>query len=400
MGLVTAFATSVFFHYNPPPRANIEALLVVGITALVMITVDIALFKVHKRASTGLDWSHFKFNPVRSAIKLGGLGLTLGALALAYYTFPIYHNDFYKTAWDGLGPYIPLVLSFAVIYIVIIDGAMTEPHDSYYNVGLIATGQWKKADTKFLGPHCRNWIIKGFFVPLMTVFLTKNMLNFRGNLTGMWFDDFVSFTFFALTLLFTIDIIFAMCGYIFALRLIDTHERSSEPTMLGWVVALICYPPFNLLFQDNYTVFSSEDTWRKIFADIPILYGIFGTIIVGLIFIYVWATVAFGNRFSNLSHRGIITSGPYRFTKHPAYIAKNIAWWFMGVPFIAFVSIDDCIRATIMLLIMNWIYYMRAYTEERHLARDPVYRDYQEWILKNGIFRWVPWKLAPKPLPL
>ena len=50
--------------------------------------------------------------------------------------------------------------------------------------------------------------------------------------------------------------------------------------------------------------------------------------------VYGWAALSFGIRFSNLTHRGIITSGPYRFTKHPAYVAKNISWWLISIPFL------------------------------------------------------------------
>ena len=50
---------------------------------------------------------------------------------------------------------------------------------------------------------------------------------------------------------------------------------------------------------------------------------IWGAILVVLTGIYAWATMAFGLRFSNLTHRGILTHGPYAFTKHPAYMSKN-----------------------------------------------------------------------------
>jgi protein-S-isoprenylcysteine O-methyltransferase Ste14 len=43
--------------------------------------------------------------------------------------------------------------------------------------------------------------------------------------------------------------------------------------------------------------------------------------------IYAWATVAFGLRFSNLTYRGVLTNGPYAFTRHPAYLSKNAFWW-------------------------------------------------------------------------
>ena len=43
-------------------------------------------------------------------------------------------------------------------------------------------------------------------------------------------------------------------------------------------------------------------------------------------------------RFSNLTHRGIITNGPYRYSKHPAYLAKNLSWWLVSMPFMITVS--------------------------------------------------------------
>ena len=48
--------------------------------------------------------------------------------------------------------------------------------------------------------------------------------------------------------------------------------------------------------------------------------------------IYAWATVAFGMRFSNLTYRGILTHGPYRWTRHPAYLSKNLFWWCRRCP--------------------------------------------------------------------
>src|SRR5258708_5983980 len=96
--------------------------------------------------------------------------------------------------------------------------------------------------------------------------------------------------------------------------------------------------------------------------------------------IYVWSTCSFGVRFSNLTNRGIITEGPYRYFKHPAYLSKNIAWWMMSVPFISQHNILDAIRACICLLLTNLIYGIRAWTEERHLLRDPAYQTYYAWM--------------------
>ncbi len=93
--------------------------------------------------------------------------------------------------------------------------------------------------------------------------------------------------------------------------------------------------------------------------------------IIALTVIYALCTVSFGLRFSNLTHRGIITDGPYRFTKHPAYLAKNLSWWLISVPFVSEQGWGAALRNCMLLALLNLIYYARARTEERHLSRDP-----------------------------
>ena len=103
--------------------------------------------------------------------------------------------------------------------------------------------------------------------------------------------------------------------------------------------------------------------------------------------IYAWATVAFGIRFSNLTYRGVITNGPYRYTRHPAYLSKNMFWWFCYMPFLVTSdTLTDAIRNTVFLGCVSAIYYWRARTEEAHLlAEDPRYREYYDWMDENGV---------------
>ncbi|MFK9985585.1 DUF1295 domain-containing protein, partial [Escherichia coli] len=75
-----------------------------------------------------------------------------------------------------------------------------------------------------------------------------------------------------------------------------------------------------------------SDGWSVWFAGHPVVLVAIGTVLVGLTAIYAWATVAFGFRFSNLTHRGILTHGPYAFSRHPAYLSKNLFWWISTVP--------------------------------------------------------------------
>ena len=74
-----------------------------------------------------------------------------------------------------------------------------------------------------------------------------------------------------------------------------------------------------------------------------------------------------------------------RLTKHPAYVSKNLFWWFATMPMLATTgSMVDSIRNTAVLAFVSGVYYWRARTEERHLSADPVYRDYAAWMERNG----------------
>ena len=104
--------------------------------------------------------------------------------------------------------------------------------------------------------------------------------------------------------------------------------------------------------------------------------------------IYAYATVAFGLRFSNLTHRGILTHGPYKWTRHPAYLAKNAYWWAATLPFIVTSgSLTDALRNSALMALVSAVYYWRARTEEKHLLADPVYQAYYDWSEENAVWR-------------
>ena len=133
----------------------------------------------------------------------------------------------------------------------------------------------------------------------------------------------------------------------------------------------------------------------------PLAMTFLGFILVFLTAVYAWATVAFGIRFSNLTHRGILTHGPYAWTKHPAYVSKNLFWWLSTLPFLATTGNPvDMIRNTVVLGIVTGVYYWRAKTEERHLSSDPAYREYAEWIGQNGPLPRLLHRLKPNSRPL
>ena len=202
--------------------------------------------------------------------------------------------------------------------------------------------------------------------------------------------------------MFLVDVAFATVGYLMTLRPLDAHIRNANPYAAGWMAALICYPPFLLMNSGGPLDYhpGTED-WVYWMDGHPILLTAMGVVLVVLTGLYAWATVAFGLRFSNLTNRGVLTHGPYRWSKHPAYLSKNIFWWLATMPFLATTgSFTDMVRNSVILAMVSGVYYWRARTEERHLmAAEPAYRAYAQWMDRNAplpkLFRWCRGENAP-----
>ena len=176
---------------------------------------------------------------------------------------------------------------------------------------------------------------------------------------------------------FFIDCGWALMGYGLESRWLGNKTRSVEPTALGWAAALSCYPPFNnslgtyLPLDNGKQWITGEDTqlWLR-------------GIIVLLFFVYATATVAFGFKFSNLTNRGIVSRGPYRIIRHPAYVCKCTAWWLEHMPTMT-------LTKAFFLSLLCGVYALRAWTEERHLSRDPDYLVYKKkvpWVIFPGVY--------------
>nr|WP_306663164.1 isoprenylcysteine carboxylmethyltransferase family protein [Ralstonia sp. ASV6] len=389
-GLVAFLLALVILHADRPFGDDVvkSALFMLGMTSAAVLLVDLLWLKAYRRTSTGLDFGRDHPSWQRSLFKFAGLLGSLGFVALLYWLFPEYHGDFYDRYYAMLRLVLPPWLALALPYLYFVDRKMAQPFDGYWHLGRLVTMQWDKVDVRIVGQHLLGWLVKGFFLPLMFAYMCNDLARFLATdysqLNGFkaWFDLLYGLFYF-------IDVGLVAMGYLLALRIADTHLRSAEPTMLGWVVALVCYEPFWSLYGRQYLAYDTGFKWGAWLWNTPLLYGIWGSAILLLTAIYVWATVSFGARFSNLTHRGIITNGPYRWTKHPAYVAKNLSWWMISIPFVAQGSGDEALRHCLLLLAVNGIYALRAWTEERHLSRDPEYVAYARWIDENGLFRFL-----------
>jgi len=378
--------------------------------AIPVITFDVLVLKVHKRSTTGIDWD-CDFKPAwrRVGTKLLGFIATLAPFALAYWVFPEYSARFYDPFYHLLRNFGPGLTAASILYFVVVDGHMKQPYDTYWQIGRALLGHREDANGDEIKNHYKGWLVKAFFFPLMFVWLnnsTNNVVHFdltNANWNNLRLYDLLY------AWVFQIDLLFTTVGYAACFKPLDTHIRTAEPSFLGWGVALFCYEPFaGTLFDRQYVPYWGPygfDGWPFLVAH-PTLRWVWAFTIIALITVYVLATVTFGIRFSNLTHRGILTNGPYRYTKHPAYVSKNLSWWLAAIPFVNMQEWQITLKHCIALGIWNFMYFMRAKTEEWNLSRDPTYVQYALWMNEHGVLRFLtrislfgyrPFKYKPWP---
>ncbi|MEQ8410882.1 MAG: DUF1295 domain-containing protein [Erythrobacter sp.] len=369
------------------------ALAAMVFTAGPMAAWSVLVDKVHLRPSTGLDWSLAR--PLAetwptSLVKLIGLWATFAALAALYGLCRWYWDGSYLFAMEVLAAALIPLMALSVPYVLWLDRFMVSPRDSTWHVGAMIAGRagWERGQ---IAKHARAWAIKGFFGAFMISILPGGFAQVVEAQPAQLLGNPVELAMILVALLFVVDVQIGTVGYLFTLRPLDAHIRSGNPLLGGWIAALICYPPFvwGIIGNSNQILSYERNVagWGYWLEGQPALLWLWAAIIVGLTLVYAWATVAFGIRFSNLTYRGVLTNGPYRFTRHPAYLSKNLFWWFTVMPFLVTSnSAADAIRNTVFLVVVNAIYYWRAKTEEAHLlAEDAKYREYHAWMEQRGL---------------
>jgi hypothetical protein len=355
--------------------------------AVPMIAWSLAIDRVHRQASTGIDWRGRQ--PLAQTLdisitKLAGFWATWLAITAIYATGRFYWQGNFAFAMWCLGYAAPVMVILSVPYVLWLDRYLVEPRDGAWHLGAWLTGQ-TGVQREAIFAHLRAWGVKAFFLAFMLAGMPGGFGEFiRWDIVAAWTDP-AAVARWLITLMFVIDMAVATVGYVLTFRPLDSHIRSANPFAAAWMAALICYPP--TIMMDNggpldYRLGTQE--WFVWFAGHPKLLALWGVMLVMLTAIYAWATVAFGPRFSNLTNRGIITHGPYAWSRHPAYLAKNLFWWLASLPLLTTGSRVDAVRATVLLGVVSGVYYWRAKTEERHLRLDPDYVAYDRWMARHG----------------
>lgn len=230
-------------------------------------------------------------------------------------------------------------------------------------------------------------VVKVFFVPTMLQFAYMNWSVVVAGWSPAMQSPISMRTFnqhvfpFMVVVIYTIFTVIYAFGYLVQADFLNNKIKSVEPTVMGWACTLICYPPIvglTAIAPKNYP-------WDYL-NDLVDFGGVVPNFIarvtmVSCLLIMLWAVATLGLKCSNLTNRGIVTGGPYRFIRHPHYAFKLAHWWITLLP--VFISVP---LAPVFMAGWTSIYFLRAITEERHLRSDPDYVAYCEKVK----YRFIP----------
>jgi protein-S-isoprenylcysteine O-methyltransferase Ste14 len=383
-GLFVWFAIARYYGMSGP----YSALTNVAACGVPMVLWSLFVDKVHRNPSTGIDWDSAPRPRAEtldiSLTKLAGLWATWAIIGCIYALGRFYWAGNYQFAMRCFTVSAPFLLVASPFYVIWLDRRLKHPKDGAWAFGSWLMGQGA-VDGHAIADHFRSWAVKGFFLAFMLSIVPGGFYDVVSRPTAEIIAGPVPLANFLISFMFVIDVALATVGYLLTMKPLDAHIRSATPYAEGWVAALICYPPFILMGDGgplNYRFATyAENSWYHWLDGHTVLLSVWGGVLVLLTAIYAWATVAFGLRFSNLTHRGILTHGPYAFTKHPAYLSKNAFWWLATMPFLVTTgSLIDAVRNTAILCTVSGVYWWRAKTEEKHLGNDQAYRDYAAWM--------------------
>ncbi len=231
----------------------------------------------------------------------------------------------------------------------------------------------------------RLYLMKLFFLPLMLSFwfTVSADLLYRTEVISTFFYSGLSSALAVILLgsafLFFVDVSCFVLGYMTESKRLDNVVISVDPTVSGWLVCLMCYPPFNVMtagiLGSLYEVGASFGP--------PLMWLTLTLVGLGLLTIYALASVNLFGKASNLTYRGLVTTGTYGIVRHPAYASKVGSWVLITSPFVL-------ANPWLVVAIVGWavIYALRALTEERHIKMvAPV--EYAAYEQK------VPWRFIP-----
>ncbi|HRD76445.1 MAG TPA: DUF1295 domain-containing protein [Hyphomicrobiaceae bacterium] len=249
-------------------------------------------------------------------------------------------------------------------------------------LGYLLTGRWNEIDTQLLSQEALAWLVRVFFLPLNFSESARVMSGFRIQPEHYFDRPVMALHADLLMFIYGMIVTAIIPGYLFASRLFSNEVRLVDRTLSAWVVTLWSYAPF--LVNGAFFYYRAEN-WQSQFSANGLVLCVVGFCILLFELVHYWGEAQMGIRASNLSHRGIITTGPFRYTRHPIYLSKCIGWFFIWMPVTAGENWVECVRLTVLFVMACSVYFARSWVEERLLASDKDYVTYALWVDRHGL---------------
>jgi protein-S-isoprenylcysteine O-methyltransferase Ste14 len=187
-------------------------------------------------------------------------------------------------------------------------------------------------------------------------------------------------------LVFVLDSCLFFIGYHTEASFLKNELKEVETNVWRILVCIACYPPFNLV-TTSVLGSSLEDPYILVGGDFRgIATWMLRAGAVLFLVLLISSSLSLFTRASNLTNRGIVSWGPYRYVRHPGYFAKNMFWLMTLIPalipnpssmFFSWKSYCvTCLCTAAGFLGWATLYYLRAITEEQFLRQDPEYVAY------------------------
>lgn len=334
---------------------------------------------------------------------LGMLGYFLIILSL-WWLLAEYYRDYYQPFFAMLPLLMvgaPLITALVLFLTERFAGSSERGgRELGILLGRIATGSFKKAFAlakwNLLRDELLSWFLWGFFLPLNFVELVRALGIFRGQEYLLFSGDWLHAQYLIIMMIYAALIAAITPGYMFASRIIRTETKAVDHSWFAWTITLICYDPIVSAVFGRWLDYRAAvegpmwmRPWASVFEHSEFLLIVIGGLIIFCELIHLWGEAQFGLRASNISNRGIITTGLFRLTKHPIYVSKCAGWFLMYVPFLAGGTFAANLRLTILWVLVCVVYMLRSLAEERLLAKDRDYVAYALYMDKHGMFAWV-----------
>lgn len=338
---------------------------------------------------------HAPFKDVLVSASLKWVGSMSGLLVVLFgwWFLREYDRDIYSPLFRVFGQYWPYIPPIVFIVHLFTEWRLGPSGGDGKDLGLFTLLRWKEVDGRGVRDELLSWFIKGFFFSINFCELPKVFVAIRGKEEQIFNLPWVQLQPMLVLIIYGYIIASILPGYLFSARIFGTHIRRIAHSWFAYTVTLVCYSPFVTGMAQrwfNYHPYTPTPDWNKPWVsnfstDVNMLY-IMGGIILFFEVVHYWGEAIFGIRSSNLTNRGIITSGPYRYCKHPVFASKCASWLVMWLPFVMGDTVLECIRLSLAWVGLCVVFGARCWAEERILAEDKDYVVYALWVDKHGIF--------------